>query len=140
VRRLCIAVVFNRDKNRKHPRLISVLIQNKIYHFDLYRESSLKTLKQIKADITKIRELIIKANDKGHEIVCQDFRDLVETLELPIDQRDYNVYDTHLPKQESNDCIKACLQCPPPPAGLGGGALAATVGGAWRRRRRRPLR
>jgi hypothetical protein len=107
VRRLCIAVVFNRDKNRKHPRLISVLIQNKIYHFDLYRESSLKTLKQIKADITKIRELIIKANDKGHEIVCQDFRDLVETLELPIDQRDYNVYDMHLPKQESNDCIKA---------------------------------
>lgn len=107
MRRLCIAVVFNRDKNRKHPRLISVLIQNKIYHFDLYRESSLKTLKQIKIDVNKIKELIIKANDKGHEIFCQDFRDLIIALELPIDQRDYNVYDLHMPRQDSNECIKS---------------------------------
>ena len=107
MRRLCIAVVFNRDKNRRHPRLISVLIQNNIYHFDLYRESSLKTLKQIKIDVNKIKELIIKANDKGHEIFCQDFRDLIIALELPIDQRDYNVYDLHMPRQDSNECIKS---------------------------------
>lgn len=104
--RLCVAVIFNKDKNRKLPRLISVLIGNKVKHFDLYREDSLKSIKKIKNDLNTIRELLLKANDKQIDIVCQNFRDLLNILELPLDARTYSVYDQHIPKVESSDCVR----------------------------------
>lgn len=103
--RLCVAVTFNRDKNRNLPRIISILIKGNTKHFDLYRDGSEKTVKHIKKDLAGIRELILKANDKSIPILCQDFRDLIKAVDLPIDFRDYNVYDQHMQRIESNNCI-----------------------------------
>jgi len=107
VRRAYIAVIFNRDKNKKLPRFISFLIDGKTYKFDLYREGSLKTIKQIKKETLKARECFLKLNDKNFEIVCQDFRDLITVLDLPIDYREYNVFDFHMARKDSDDCVRS---------------------------------
>ena len=107
MRRAYIAVIFNRDKNKKLPRFISFLVDGKTYKFDLYREGSIKTIKQIKKETLKARECFLKLNDKNFEIVCQDFRDLITILDLPIDYREYNVFDFHMAKKDSDDCIRS---------------------------------
>ena len=107
MRRAYIAVIFNRDKNKKLPRFISFLIDGKTYKFDLYREGSPKTIKQIKQETLKAQECFLKLNDKNFEIVCQDFRDVITVLDLPIDYREYNVYDFHMGRKDSDDCVRS---------------------------------
>ena len=107
MRRAYIAVIFNRDKNKKLPRFISFLVDGKTYKFDLYREGSIKTIKQIKKETLKARECFLKLNDKNFEIVCQDFRDLITILDLPIDYREYNVFDFHMARKDSDDCVRS---------------------------------
>lgn len=102
-----IAVIFNKNKNKNLPRLISIAIRGNVKHFDLYRDGSGKSVKQIRKELAVIRELLLQANDRRIAIICQDFRDIIKALDLPIDYREYHVYDQHMPKVESDDCYES---------------------------------
>lgn len=103
---LYIAVMFNGDTNRKNLRCAAVRLGDKNMFFDLYRSGSERTIKQIKSDTKTIKEIILKASDSGRRVICQDFRDLLEHFDLPLDFRFYNVYDQHLNRIQNNGSIR----------------------------------
>lgn len=104
---VCIAIILNKNKNRNLPRLISLAIKGNVRHFDLYRDGSGKTIKQIRKELSTIRELLLQANERRITIICQDFRDVIRVIDLPIDFREYYVYDQHMPRIESDECYES---------------------------------
>ena len=92
-----ITVCFNRDfKNQRLPEILTILMNGQYIHTSLYLKDSKKNIKDIKSDIEKIRNLILKVNDKKIPIITDCFRNLIDALALPLDIRIYNVYDMHL--------------------------------------------
>lgn len=71
--------------------------------YELYRPGIKKPIKAVKKSINNIREFLIKASDDGHKIITTDFKSIIKYFDLPIDDREYSVYDIHLNNINSTD-------------------------------------
>lgn len=65
---------------------------------ELYKPGIRKPIKEVRKAILSINRLLTIASDEGHEIITSDFKRAIKAFELPIDSRDYNIYDIHLTK------------------------------------------
>lgn len=84
------------DQTSKRPRCAGIRINDKVTTYELFRSGHKKPLRSIYNTINKIRDFIVASNDRGHTIVTSDFKQALITYQLPIDSREYNVYDVHL--------------------------------------------
>lgn len=92
-----VTIVYNKEKrDLKLPKVIIVNKDNKNNIIRLYDNNANKSIKQIKIELEKLKTVILKYNDKGVKIVTDCFRNLVDALQLPLDMREYNVYDMHI--------------------------------------------
>jgi len=84
------------DPTSGKPRCAGIRIGDKITVYDLFRPGAGKKIRTINETIAKIREFLITSNDRGHTIIASNFKKLLHTYGLPLDSRQYNVYDVHI--------------------------------------------
>lgn len=99
------------DPAFKHrPKFISICKGETVNHLTCYDKESSKSIKSIRLDIEKLRNTIIKLDDKGVKIKTNNSRNLIKSLNLPLDGRRYNIYDMHdyetiESPNDANECI-----------------------------------
>lgn len=85
------------DRSNK-PCFSCIKTKNANTIIELYKPGIKKPIKEVRKAVATINSLLTKASDEGHEIITTDFKRVIKSFELPIDDRDYNVYDIHLSK------------------------------------------
>lgn len=95
---LYIYTLFEKDGK---PCCTGIKIGREATVFDLFRKGSKRLVAEIYRDRALIRDLIVGASWRGHKIVTSDFKSHLVGYKLPLDTRQYNVYDLHLPELKS---------------------------------------
>lgn len=98
---LCVYTIFDHKTGR--PRCTGIKDDDSIRICDLYRPGAGKTIKKIDTTKRIIRDIIIKANAKRRNIIISDFKSHLSAFNIPIDHREWHVYDMHLADIESTD-------------------------------------
>jgi hypothetical protein len=93
---LYIYTLFDTKSNK--PRCTGIKDGNNIKICDLYRPGAGKTIQKINKTIKLIQQIILKANSEKRRIIISDFKSHIQAFDLPLDKREYNVYDMHLPE------------------------------------------
>ena len=85
------------DAKTEKPRCTGIKDGNTIKICDLYRPGAGKTIQKINKTTQLIKQIILKANSEKRRIITSDFKSHIKAFDLPLDKREYNVYDMHLP-------------------------------------------
>ena len=85
------------DSKTGRPRCTGIKSGDKIILRDLFRPGAGKSIHSIDKNKKLIRKIILAANSQRRPIVLSDFKAHIKAFGLPLDQRDYHVYDLHLP-------------------------------------------
>jgi len=99
MKRIYCFCIYNEKSDK--PRAVGFRLDGKDTFFNLFRPGEAKSVKQVLDRVDKIKSFLLRANHQGHQIFLSDFRLWIQSFNLPIDTREYNVYDQHLPKIES---------------------------------------
>ena len=91
------------DRSSGKPRCTGIKDGKTIKICDLYRPGAGKTIKKIHKIESAIKEIILSANAQKRKIITSDFKSHLQHFNLPIDNREYNVYDVHLPDINPTD-------------------------------------
>lgn len=97
MKNLYLFTLFESDGGK--PRCTGVLAGGELQVFDLYRPGARKPISLIDDSKDLIKNLILKANNKGIKVVTNDFKNHLRAFDLPLDrsrqdgQPYYNVYD-----------------------------------------------
>lgn len=94
MKQVSFVTILNQDGIK--PCCAGFKIGDNYYVYDLYRTGVKRPIKEVKKSISKINELLNKINDTGSPIVTTGFKKLLGIYNLPIDDRDYNIYDLHI--------------------------------------------
>lgn len=78
------------------PRCTGVKAGDTIQIYELFRPGARKTISTINQHKALIRDLILKAHRKCR-VIISDFKSHIAAFNLPLELREYNVYDVHLP-------------------------------------------
>jgi hypothetical protein len=84
------------------PRAVGVRTGSTTRIFHLFRDGESKDLKTIWTARQQVTDIILNANDRDFEIILSDFHRMIDEFNIPIDDRDYNVYDVHYPTISSS--------------------------------------
>jgi len=90
---LCVISIFSEGR----PRCTGLLQNDQIQIYDLYRPGTARPYGAIATSRREIRDRILDTLRNGHKVVISDFKAHLKPFELPINSRQYDVYDLHLP-------------------------------------------
>ncbi len=94
MRDVYVYTLFERDGGR--PRCTGIKLGEMVKIIDLYRPGARKAISVIDRRRETIRNIIVRSSNDGDRVITSDFKGHITAFDLPIELRQYNVFDMHL--------------------------------------------
>ena len=85
------------DKQTKKPRCTGIRIGENTIIRDLYRPGAGRLLVDVFRSIKDVRNTILVADTRGIPIIISDFKAHLRAFDIPLESKQFNVYDLHFP-------------------------------------------